>query len=282
MENNLYTIGEVAKKAQISTRTLRHYENLGLIKPDYIGENSYRYYKEDTILKLTIIKYFKIIGFSLDEIKSQMEKSDIVKMIRSFDKILKFSEDEINEILLRQEIVRDWRKLLEESQFLINNKMDTVGLKFLPSSKLISYPIDFDLRYKNAILDLEFSNFVEKSNNKISGAVMFYYEDIKERIRVEKEGSTIRAKYIQKALREVNEDVSFNFNLGLYACVYHYGCHKNIVESYEKIFAWQKNSGYKFTGPVIERFVFDYWSSFDEEKFITEIITPVEKDDFIK
>ena len=101
MEENLHTIGEVAKKAQISTRTLRHYEKLGLIRPDYIGENFYRYYEEETILRLTIIKYFKIIGFSLEEIKSQMDEPDIVEMIRSFDKILKSNEKEIDEIFLR-------------------------------------------------------------------------------------------------------------------------------------------------------------------------------------
>lgn len=72
MRKKLYTIGNVAKKAMISTRTLRYYEKLGLIEPDFVGDNSYRYYEEDTILKLTIIKYFKLIGFSLEEIKAQL------------------------------------------------------------------------------------------------------------------------------------------------------------------------------------------------------------------
>ncbi len=278
MEENLHTIGEVAKKAQISTRTLRHYEKLGLIRPDYIGENFYRYYEEGTILRLTIIKYFKIIGFSLEEIKSQMDEPDIVEMIRSFDKILKSNEKEIDEIFLRQEIVRDWRRLLEESQFLINNKVDTVSLKFLPGKRLISYPIDFDFEYKSAILDIEFSNFIEQSNNKISGPVMFYFTNIEGRFRIEESKSTIRAKYIQKALKEIKEEAVFDFNLGLYASIYHYGSHNKLDESYKKLFDWQKESGYKFVGPVIERFILDYWSSFDEEKFITEIIAPVEKD----
>lgn len=47
--------------------------------------------------------------------------------------------------------------------------------------------------------------------------------------------------------------------------------------SYKRLMDWQKKSSYKFIGPVIERFVFDYWTSFDEEKFITELIVPIEK-----
>ena len=126
MEENLHTIGEVAKKAQISTRTLRHYEKLGLIRPDYIGGNSYRYYEEETILRLTIIKYFKIIGFSLEEIKSQMDEPDIVEMIRSFDKILKSNEKEIDEIFLRQEIVRDWRRVIRRKS-IFNKQQSRYG-----------------------------------------------------------------------------------------------------------------------------------------------------------
>ena len=47
--------------------------------------------------------------------------------------------------------------------------------------------------------------------------------------------------------------------------------------SYKRLMDWQKKSSYKFVGPVIERFVLDYWTSFDEEKFITELIVPIEK-----
>ena len=107
---------------------------------------------------------------------------------------------------------------------------------------------------------------------------MFYFTNIEGRFRIEESKSTIRAKYIQKALKEIKEEAVFDFNLGLYASIYHYGSHNKLDESYKKLFDWQKESGYKFVGPVIERFILDYWSSFDEEKFITEIIAPVEKD----
>ena len=39
----LYQIGEVSKIGGISQRTLRHYDELGLMRPDLVGDNGYRY-----------------------------------------------------------------------------------------------------------------------------------------------------------------------------------------------------------------------------------------------
>ena len=47
----LYQIGEVSKIGGISQRTLRHYDKLGLMQPDLVGDNGYRYYSLQTMLK---------------------------------------------------------------------------------------------------------------------------------------------------------------------------------------------------------------------------------------
>lgn len=64
-----YTIGEVAKKLQVSTRTLRFYEEKGLVRPAYIEENGYRFYEKDQIKQLELILFLKELGFSLKQIK---------------------------------------------------------------------------------------------------------------------------------------------------------------------------------------------------------------------
>lgn len=43
-KEKLYSIGQASNKADVSTRALRHYETVGLIKPDVVKENGYRYY----------------------------------------------------------------------------------------------------------------------------------------------------------------------------------------------------------------------------------------------
>lgn len=276
MKNKFYTIGEVAKKAQISARTLRYYEKLGLIYPDLVGENSYRYYKEDTILKLSIIKYLKLMGFSLVEVKEQLGSENIALMIKRFDTILNKNNDQIGELILRKQIINDWKSLLEESTLVRDQKIEGVNLKYIKEKNFISYDMEFDFDYRSAILDLDFLNFVKENNNKISGAVMLYFDDINKRIKADSNKEFIRTKHIQKALAPLNDNLKFSVKSGLFASYYHYGPYENLIKSYQKILEWEKTSTYKLKGPLIERFIIDYWVSLDSNNYITELIMPIE------
>ena len=64
-----YSIGEAAKKLQISTRTLSFYEEKDLVRPAYTEENGYRFYEKDQIRQLELILFLKELGFSLKQIK---------------------------------------------------------------------------------------------------------------------------------------------------------------------------------------------------------------------
>ena len=64
-----YTIEEAAKKLQVSTRTLRFYEEKDLVRPAYTEENGYRFYEKDQIRQLELILFLKELGFSLKQIK---------------------------------------------------------------------------------------------------------------------------------------------------------------------------------------------------------------------
>ena len=73
-EQNLYSIGEVSKICNVSKKTLRFYDKIGLISPDVVsGENNYRYYGEDTLLFIPVIKYFKQMGFKLEDMKAFLQ-----------------------------------------------------------------------------------------------------------------------------------------------------------------------------------------------------------------
>ncbi|MBS1985176.1 MAG: MerR family transcriptional regulator [Bdellovibrionales bacterium] len=63
-----YSIGQLAKKADVSNRTLRYYEELGLITPKNRGSNRYRYYDESHMQRLATIKMLQDSGFALKEI----------------------------------------------------------------------------------------------------------------------------------------------------------------------------------------------------------------------
>ena len=56
------------------------------------------------------------------------------------------------------------------------------------------------------------------------------------------------------------------------ASAYHIGSHENIDETYKKIKDWLKYHNYKYDDICFERYVIDYWSTKDEQKYVTEIM----------
>lgn len=64
-----YTIMQLAGLAGVSTRTLRYYDEIGLLPPAKIGENGYRLYTDSEIDRLQQILFYKELGVSLDEIR---------------------------------------------------------------------------------------------------------------------------------------------------------------------------------------------------------------------
>lgn len=73
MKEHYYTIGEVAKLSNLSVQTLRYYDQINLFKPSYTDTSSnYRYYKDEQLFYLDIIKSLKYIGISLEDIKKAL------------------------------------------------------------------------------------------------------------------------------------------------------------------------------------------------------------------
>lgn len=69
---DLLTIGELAKQAGVTTKTVRHYENIGLLLPAERGDNQYRYYKESHVHQLRFIRRAQSLGLTLTEIGELM------------------------------------------------------------------------------------------------------------------------------------------------------------------------------------------------------------------
>ena len=55
---------------------LRHYDKIGLLKPSYIKDNGYRYYSDEEMHKISIIKQLRRYEFSLEEIDKIICKND--------------------------------------------------------------------------------------------------------------------------------------------------------------------------------------------------------------
>ncbi len=63
-----YTVKQLAEKACTSVRALHHYDDIGLLKPAWIGDNGYRYYEQPQLVRLQHILLYRDFGMTLDEI----------------------------------------------------------------------------------------------------------------------------------------------------------------------------------------------------------------------
>lgn len=64
----IYSIGEFAKLTNVTVKTLRHYEKLGLVTPTYNPDNGYRRYFDRHFAQVETVMALKLLGFSLNEI----------------------------------------------------------------------------------------------------------------------------------------------------------------------------------------------------------------------
>lgn len=73
-----YRIGDIAKECNVTIRTVRYYEELGLLKQNRRSKGNQRYYSDSDILYIKRILELKDLGFSLDEIKKiiSLKKAD--------------------------------------------------------------------------------------------------------------------------------------------------------------------------------------------------------------
>lgn len=67
-----YTVGEVARLAHVSVRTLHHYDEVGLLEPSERSEAGYRLYSLEDLERLQQILFYKELGFALNEIGELM------------------------------------------------------------------------------------------------------------------------------------------------------------------------------------------------------------------
>lgn len=69
-----WTIHQVATRAGVTSRTLRHYDDIGLLHPSRVGENGYRYYDGDAIARLQRVLLLRDLGLGLPVIAEVLDR----------------------------------------------------------------------------------------------------------------------------------------------------------------------------------------------------------------
>lgn len=139
-EKETFTISELAREFEISTRTIRYYEELGLLSPNRTSGNQRIFTKKDRT-RLKLILRGKRLGFSLNEIKEMIEIYDVAGETEQIKLTLKYGEKKLREIedkireleMLKEDLLTIRELLLKRLKELENSKRDhKVGSKGNP------------------------------------------------------------------------------------------------------------------------------------------------------
>ena len=96
----MYKIKELSILAGISTRTLRYYDEVGLLPPSHIGNNGYRYYTDSDVDILQQILLYKSLSFGLEEIKDILgEDTNLLSHLLKHKVEIQKKRDQLNTLL---------------------------------------------------------------------------------------------------------------------------------------------------------------------------------------
>ncbi|GAA0790165.1 MerR family transcriptional regulator [Hathewaya limosa] len=279
MKDELYSIGKVGEICKITKKALRYYDKMNILSPDKVSdENGYRYYSKDTLLLVPIIKYYKQSGFKLEEMKSFLEGASYEVFHESFrNKIDELKELE-KEIDLKIRSVKDWYDLILEAQMVIENNICDVTVKYIDNRTLVFLDQDFQYDYMDSVINIEFTNYIFSISNAIIGPVIIGFPSCKDKMN----GTCNKARIMQETITKCKEELSTEFGGWMAATCYHIGSHETINETYKKIEEWTNKHGYVCSKECYERYVTDYWTTKNTDKFVTEVIVKINKKNVYK
>lgn len=107
-------ITEVAQAYDVSTRTIRYYEELGLLKPDRTAGNR-RIYTKAEVVKLRLILRGKRYGFTLDEIKEMILLFDKDRTgIKQLERTIDFGNEKIGQVEAKIQELTEMKMEMEQ------------------------------------------------------------------------------------------------------------------------------------------------------------------------
>lgn len=162
-----YTIQQLAKLAGISTRTLRYYDEIGLLMPARMSSSGYRIYAETQVDTLQQIMFYKALGLELGEIKEALQSPSFNRLatLKEHLKKLEIKKEQI-ELMIRN-VSKTIQK--EEGKIIMTDQEKFEGLK----REIIK---DNDKKYGTEIREKYGQDVIAKSNAKMMNLTQEKYE----------------------------------------------------------------------------------------------------------
>ncbi|MDK2952063.1 MAG: hypothetical protein PWQ77_1728 [Kosmotogales bacterium] len=272
----LLSIGEFSKVCEVSTKTLRYYDEIGLIKPDEVNnENGYRYYSINQLKKMLFINRLKSYHFSLEEIKAILEMKD------------DHSKEKLHSVLIHKR--REIQEKINSFEYISKQMSDDIS-NLKKGVPIMSYLDSIEVQ----LVEIEPMNiiYIRRMMNSDDYAEGYgkYFSKLYERIISEKLtflGGPMTI-YHSSEYDPTGNDTEFaipieetvkgtrNLPGGLCAKSILKGPYSGLTSVYAKLKEWIENEGYELAGFTYELYITDPYQT-DPENNITEVYFPVRK-----
>lgn len=266
----MLTIGEFSKICRVSTKTLRYYDQIGLLKPGHVGRDSgYRYYEVSQLKDMLLISRLKQYQFSLPEIAAVMAKNDN----RYLAGLIRAKQEELKKRLDHQEYVL---RLMERDVEKIERCEDIMESRYVIRTTRVEPKNIYSIRKKIGLKEFE-SAFgelcagLEKNRLKPVGPFLAVYHD--EDFNPESADIEVGAM--------VSADKGGNIRKldpGLCCFATHVGPYDDFTSCYTALTEWIEKEGYAVSGPPFELYVKGCESNAAPSEYVTEIYFPIRKE----
>jgi DNA-binding transcriptional MerR regulator len=269
----MFKIGEFSTLSRVSIKTLRHYDDLGLLKPASVDRfTSYRYYTAAQLPRLNRILALKDLGLSLEQIRRLLEEGLPAAELRG---MLRIKQVELEQHLA-EEHARLRRVAARLQQIEEENAMPTyeVILKEMPSQRVASLRgIVPDYGAQGPLWE-ELSSYLAEHGLKPNAACLTLYHD--EEFR-ERDVDVEVCEPVDAPLADGRVRVH-DLPAGLVASTVHHGPYDGLNGAYGALMGWISANGYRIVGANREIYLRNRADhGVAPEDLVTEVQFPVAK-----
>ncbi len=281
----MFRIGEFSTFSRVSVKMLRHYDDLGLLKPAKVDPYSnYRYYSAHQLPRLNRILALKDLGFSLEQIKTMLDEELSTEQLRG---MLKLRRAEI-EAQLRAEEVRLAQvesRLIQLEQAEQPPAYDVVLRHVEPQMVASIRQVMSEEESTITHLFEELEAFVAKYKARASRPPLLLMHDD----QYQETAQDIEVVIPIKAPVPANGRIQVQELIGYeqMACLIHTGNYDNLPNAYGLLLSWIENHNYQMIGPIREAYLRfgadlegyelpDGYLASSASDFVTELQIPID------
>ncbi|MBS5650070.1 MAG: MerR family transcriptional regulator [Clostridiales bacterium] len=274
MKNGRYSIGEISRLCCVPISKLRYWDESGVIKPCFVDEESgYRYYDNETLLLISVLKYYQSCGFKLREIKTLLQRMDLDHLEQLFDQHITVLNRQILGLTMQRDSILAWRDLIREDRAAMACPDCPVSHCWYEETTMyVSAPYVWtDMSYQELVANIEMCNHLitqPKINNSIGPLYLYFPHGQRRKFCDSK-------IYIKPHPLDDYDSIGTEQLGGCGAlCTYHKGSFETGEDTYKRLYTYAAQHSISLRGDSYERSVIDWWSTEKEDEFLLEILLP--------